>query len=85
MILASADDMNISKLAEMADRIMNVGTPMVTSVSTSTEDDRIRKIFMRSLINNTGHAPEVFLIQKEGVGIIHVDGPLHIDIHLTDK
>ena len=45
MILAADDDMNISKLAEMADRIMSVGTPMVTAVNTSTEDDRIGKIF----------------------------------------
>ena len=45
MILAADDDMNISKMAEMTDRIMSVGTLMVTAVNTSTEDDRILKIF----------------------------------------
>ena len=45
MILAADDDMDISKMAEMADRIMSVGTLMVTAVNTSTEDDRKRKIF----------------------------------------
>ena len=45
MILVGDNDMNISKLAEMADRIMSVGTPMVTVVNTSAEDDRICKVF----------------------------------------
>ena len=51
MILASSDDMNISNffLAEMADRIMDVTTPMITAISTSTEDDRIRKIFRKEI------------------------------------
>ena len=49
MILASADDMDIGKLTEMADRIMDAGTPTVTAVSTSTEDDHIRKIFHKEV------------------------------------
>ena len=40
----SADNMDIGKFAEMANRIMDVATPMVTAVSTSTEDDRILKM-----------------------------------------
>ena len=44
MILASANEMTINKLAEMADRIMDAATLTITAVSTSTEDDRIRKI-----------------------------------------
>ena len=39
MILASIDEMSIEKLAKMADRIMDVATPMVTPVSASTGDD----------------------------------------------
>ena len=49
MIMASADDMNIGKLAKMADRIVDVATPMVTAVSTSTEDDCIHKLFCKEL------------------------------------
>ena len=45
MILASV--LNICKLAKMADRIMDVATPMVTAVS--TEDDRICKLFREEL------------------------------------
>ena len=45
MILASADEMTIDKLAKMADRIMDEATLTITAVSTSTEDDRICKIF----------------------------------------
>ena len=37
MILASADTMTIDKLAEMADRIMDVATPTMASVSTPAE------------------------------------------------
>ena len=59
MILASADEMNISKLAEMADRIMDVATSMVTAVTTSTEDARIckysEKRSIRPFQHNTGH------------------------------
>ena len=66
MIPVSTDDMNISKLAEMADRIMNVGTPMVTSVSTSTEDDRTHKTFHEKFNKQRRSRPEVFLIQKVG-------------------
>ena len=44
MILASADEMTIDKLAEMAYRIMGVATPTVTAVSTSTEGDRTCKL-----------------------------------------
>ena len=45
IILASADEMATDKLAEMADRIMDADTLTITFVNTSTEDDRIRKIF----------------------------------------
>ena len=41
MILALADEISIDKLAEMADRIMDMATPMVTTVSISTGDDGI--------------------------------------------
>ena len=34
---------------------------------------------------NTGHAPEVFIIQMEGVGTVHISDPLQVDVHLTDK
>ena len=43
-ILASADEMSIDTLAEMANRIMDVAIPMVTAVSASTGDDGIRKL-----------------------------------------
>ena len=45
MILASADKMSIDKLAEMADRIMNMATAIVPAVSTSTGDDSIWRLF----------------------------------------
>ena len=45
MIVASADGMTIDKLAEMAERIMDVATLMVPAVNTSTKDDRMHKIF----------------------------------------
>ena len=35
MILASADEMTVERLAEMADRIMDVGAPAISSVSKS--------------------------------------------------
>ena len=85
MILVSADDMNIGKLAEMADRIMDVGTPMVTAVSTSTEDDRMHKIFHEEFNKQHRSCLEVFLIQIEEVGTVHVGGPLHVDVHVTEK
>ena len=86
MILASVDDMNISKLAKMAEKIMNVGTPMVAAVSTSTEDDRICKIFHEEFNKQHKSCPRSFSnSQIGGVGIVHVGGPLHVDVHLTDK
>ena len=45
IILASADGKTIDKLAEIADMIMNAATLTIPAVNTSTEDDRIRKIF----------------------------------------
>ena len=89
MILASDDDMNISKLAKMADRIMDMATPMVTTVTTSTEDNHIRKMY-REEINAAFPAqhrscPQSLSNSKRGVGIIHVGGSLHVDVHLTDK
>ena len=50
MILASADEISINKLAEMADRIMHVATPIVTIISTSTGDDGIRRL-IRAEVN----------------------------------
>ena len=44
LILASANEMTIDKLAEMADRIMDAATLTFTAVNTPTEDDRIRQI-----------------------------------------
>ena len=44
MILASADMMAIDKLAEMADRIMDVATPTISSVSTSSEGGEFRRM-----------------------------------------
>ena len=44
MILASADEMSIDKLAEMADRIMDVAPRIVTAVSTSTGDNGICRL-----------------------------------------
>ena len=41
MILASVNEMSIDKLAEMAERIMDVAIPIVPIVSTSTGDDGI--------------------------------------------
>ena len=41
MILASADEMSIDKLAKMADKIMDVATPIVTTVSAATGKDSI--------------------------------------------
>ena len=49
MILASADEMTIDKLAEIANRIIDVATPIVTAVSTPTEDNRIRKLIREEL------------------------------------
>ena len=44
IILASADEMNIGKLAEMANRIMDAATPTVTAVGASTRDDALHKL-----------------------------------------
>ena len=44
MILASADSMTLDKLAEMADRIMEASTPMISSVSTPAEGGNLRRI-----------------------------------------
>ena len=44
MILASADEMNIDLFAEMADRIIDVASPIVFAVSRSTGDDGIRRL-----------------------------------------
>ena len=44
MIPALADSMIIDNLAEMADRIMDVATPTISSVSTSSEGGDFRKI-----------------------------------------
>ena len=41
MILASANALSIDKLAEMANRIMDVATTLVTAVSASTGDKGI--------------------------------------------
>ena len=49
MILASPDEMSIDKLAEMADRVMDVATPTVTAVSASTEDDGIRRLIRKEV------------------------------------
>ena len=43
-ILLLADEMNIDKVAEMADRIMDVAKPIVTDASAPTGDDRIRRL-----------------------------------------
>ena len=46
-------------------------------------NDCIRKVFHEELNTpykpNTGHGPEVFIIQMEGVGTVRVGGPLHAD------
>ena len=44
MILASADSMTLDKLAEMADRVMDVATPTISSVRASSEDGDFRRI-----------------------------------------
>ena len=44
MILATANEMSIDKLADMADRVMETATPTVTAVNTSTGDDGIRRL-----------------------------------------
>ena len=49
MILASADSMTLDKLAETADRIMDVATPTISSVSQSSEGVDFRKIFRESV------------------------------------
>ena len=49
MILASADEMTIDKLAEMANRILDVAILIVTGAITSTEDDHIRKLICEEL------------------------------------
>ena len=89
MILASADEMNIGKLVEIADRIMDAAIPNVTAVSASTGDNDLRKLVhessMRPYENNKGHTLEVFLTRMAGVGTIRIGGPLHVDVHLTDK
>ena len=46
MILASANEMSIDKLAEMADRVMDMATPTVTFIRASIEDDGIRKLII---------------------------------------
>ena len=45
MIVASADETTIDKLAEMVDRIMDAAKLTIPAVNTSTEDHRIREIF----------------------------------------
>ena len=55
--LASADKMSIDKLAEMANRIMDVATPIVIAVSESTGDDGIRRLIHRE-VNTALPTPE---------------------------
>ena len=88
-ILVSANEMSIDKLAELADRIMDVATPFVTTVSASTLDDGIRGLIskrsIRSYEHRKCHASEVFLTQMEGGGTVRVGGPLHMDVHPKDN
>ena len=44
MILALADTMTLDKLAEMADRIMDLAIPMITSISTPAEGGELRRM-----------------------------------------
>ena len=52
MILASADKMSIEKLAEMADRIMDMATPVATAVSASTGEYGIKRLMCEE-VNTT--------------------------------
>ena len=44
MILTLADEMSVNNLAEMADRIMDVATPIITTISASTVDNGIQRL-----------------------------------------
>ena len=51
-------------------------------------DDRIREVFHEELTTlrpqHRSH-PEVFIIQMEGVRTVHLGGPLHVEVQLTDR
>ena len=49
MILASADMMTINKLVKMADRIMDLATPVISSVSTPTKGGDFRRIICKKV------------------------------------
>ena len=49
MILASAELMSLDNLAEMADRIIDIATATISSVSTSSEDKDFRRIIRKEV------------------------------------
>ena len=57
MILASANEMSIDKLGEMADRILDLATPIVSAVSAFTGEDAIRKLICKK-VNTTLQAQQ---------------------------
>ena len=50
MILSSADEVSIHRLAEMADRIVDVATLTVTTVSTSPGDYDLQRLICKEVI-----------------------------------
>ena len=50
IILASADAMSINKLAKVANRIMDIGTPTISSISRPTEGRDMLSIIWEEVV-----------------------------------
>ena len=67
--------MTPDKLAEMADRIMDVATPTISSISTCSERADFRKIIWEEVaaaLRTQGRSPPEILVGIEEVGTVLV-------------
>ena len=86
MILASANAMTIDKLAEMADRLMDVDNPPLLPSVDSQKAEIYEKILGKRLPwhcePRIGHTPDFMLSGIEEVGTVHVGVPARMANHL---
>ena len=82
MILASAIAMTIDKLAEMANRIMDVGTPTISSVSRPTEGGDVQGMIQEeiaaALRTQNRSLPDFLLSGIKVVGTVHIGVPVRV-------